>query len=102
MWTRLETYLVLICMALILAITFGKARAHDWYPWECCSGLDCAPVERVEEREGVLHVTSRKGTAPIPACMQMRRSEDGRMHVCMRPDGQGCMRALCFFGMMGA
>jgi hypothetical protein len=23
-------------------------QAHDWYPIECCHGMDCAPVEKIE------------------------------------------------------
>jgi hypothetical protein len=23
-------------------------QAQDWYPIECCHGMDCAPVEKIE------------------------------------------------------
>ena len=31
-----------------LATLPGRALAHDWYPWDCCSGRDCRPVTRSE------------------------------------------------------
>lgn len=74
------------------------AIAHDWYPIECCQGMDCAPVEHAEVQEGsTLVVTSRHGTGVVPASMPRRESKDNKMHVCMRPTGNGQMRIICVF-----
>jgi hypothetical protein len=66
------------------------ARAHSWYPKECCSGNDCAPVEKVAwlmpAGKGLpqLVVTSKIGTAIVPHDLPVRESKDGRMHVCIQ------------------
>jgi formylmethanofuran dehydrogenase subunit D len=82
---------------LLLLVTATPALAHDWYPIECCHGMDCAPVERVEMQDGAtLVVTSKHGTGVVPQTMPRRESQDGKMHVCMRPSGAG-MRIICVF-----
>lgn len=32
-------------LLLLLAAGANTAAAHDWYPVECCSDQDCAPVD---------------------------------------------------------
>jgi hypothetical protein len=90
-----------IVSALLLAIATSvatPASAHDWYPIECCHGMDCAPVDKVEMQGGTsLVVTSRHGTGVVPATMPRRESKDSRMHVCMRPSSSGGMRIICVF-----
>jgi hypothetical protein len=90
------------------------AAAHDWYPMECCSGLDCAPVEKVEMLPGPaiasmlsspaqaaplggMLVTTRHGSVVVPADFPRRESKDSRMHACMRPAQGGSMRLICIF-----
>ena len=86
--------------ALLAAAT--PAAAHDWYPIECCSGMDCAAVEKVEMvpgpgiarcsdpglgvGPGAMLVTTKHGTVVVPANFPRRESKDNRMHACMRPD----------------
>ncbi len=86
-------------LAFLLALMVpAPASAHDWYPIECCSGLDCAPVDQAEFREGnTLIVTSKHGTGIVPASMSRRESRDHRMHVCMRKSWDGEMRVICVF-----
>jgi hypothetical protein len=83
----------------LLPIIATTARAHDWYPMECCHGMDCAPVDRIDVggSPGGIIVTSRVGTAVIPPEMTRRESQDNRMHVCMRKTPTGAMRVLCVF-----
>ena len=86
-----------------VALNAGEIKAHDWYPYECCNGLDCAPVEEVQPLPEGLLVTSKYGTAIVPSTTEMRPSPDGRLHVCMRKDFEkDTMRVLCFFGAAGA
>lgn len=81
----------------LLFLTATSASAHDWYPWDCCSGHDCAPVERAEVLPNAeLLVTSRHGTALVPATFPKRDSQDNRMHVCMRRSEAG-MQPICIF-----
>jgi len=99
---------VFIAFAVLAAIigSFGHtARAHDWYPMECCHGMDCAPVENVGTISSTLLgnqlpgmvVTTKHGTAAVPATFPRRESKDGRMHACMRPGDGGAMRLVCLF-----
>lgn len=100
-------------------IVGGNATAHDWYPMECCSGMDCAPVEKVEmlpgsaiagmlgtpanaNQLGVMLVTTKHGSVVIPANFPRRESKDNRMHACMRCQvghvGKDCpQRLICIF-----
>ena len=81
----------------------SAARAHDWYPVDCCGGQDCAPVESmirlVPTGRGNARwlVTSRHGMAVVPDDFSARTSQDGRMHVCMLPDAFGDMEVKCLF-----
>jgi len=85
-------------VGLLALMIPAPASAHDWYPIECCSGYDCAPVEQAEFRGGdTLIVTSKHGTGTVPAAMTRRESKDHRMHVCMRKTWDGEMRVICVF-----
>ena len=98
--------------ALLAAAT--PAAAHDWYPMECCSGMDCAPVEKVEILQapaiasflptqaqasavGGMLVTTKHGSVVVPANFPRRESKDSRMHACMRPGQNESMRLICIF-----
>jgi hypothetical protein len=99
--------------ALLLA-SASPAAAHDWYPMECCSGMDCAAVEKVEILQGPaiasflpspaqsspvggMLVTTKHGSVVVPANFPRRESKDSRMHACMRPGPNGTMRLICVF-----
>lgn len=87
-----------IWMAMAFVSLCGVAKAHDWYPMDCCHGQDCAEVEKVDASSihGMV-VTSRHGTAFVPATFPRRESRDHRMHVCMRLDATGTMKVICVF-----
>jgi hypothetical protein len=86
----------------------APAPAHDWYPDECCHGLDCAPVERQEWIPGsssengeapapmVWVVTTKHGSVAVPPGFPRRQSMDNQMHACMRPV-RGALRLICIF-----
>ena len=86
-----------------------RAHAHDWYPMECCSMMDCATVEEVAYLPGeallpTMVVRTRHGVAVIPPTLPRRESKDNKMHACMRPardiHGElipGKMQAICVF-----
>ena len=87
-----------LALAAFLMLSPVPATAHDWYPYECCHYMDCAPVDRVEQSgPGGMTVTSRHGTAVVPESMPRRESRDQRMHVCMQPSRGGSMRVICVF-----
>jgi hypothetical protein len=85
-----------------MALTTGMAlpaHAHSWYPPECCSGEDCAPVERIDRLPGSGRwmITSRHGKAILRQNLVPRESQDDRAHVCMRFDEFGEAWIVCFF-----
>jgi hypothetical protein len=96
-------------LAILLAAT--PAAAHDWYPLECCHDTDCAPVDKVEmvptptatdpQAASVgplaMLVTTKHGTALVPANFPRRESKDHRMHACMMPGQGDKMRLICIF-----
>lgn len=77
-----------LMLSLMLAVA---ARAHSWYPAECCSGEDCTPVDksRVKVVEGGYALDG----VVIPQAI-VRKSLDGEFHVCIPPTTR-VMR--CFF-----
>jgi hypothetical protein len=98
---------VLLISFLSLYVCLREARAHDWYPLDCCGGGDCAEVERVTYDRApndsgalpILAVTTRHGTALVPADFPRRDSPDEKMHACMRPvrADRTQMRLVCLF-----
>jgi hypothetical protein len=92
----IATFAVLVALMTLA----HRAKAHDFYDPECCSGMDCAPVEKVEvlpsnsissmlvppaqaSVPSIMVVTTKHGTAAVPANMKMRASPDGKMHACI-------------------
>jgi hypothetical protein len=95
--------LVTVSLFAITAYWWTPAKAHEWYPHDCCHGGDCAAVDQVtriasaggDETQFVL--TSRHGTAILAPDFPLRESKDHRMHVCMRPSLYGGMGVICVF-----
>ncbi len=91
---------VLAVLAALVAIPSDTA-AHEWYPSDCCSGNDCAPVELIQSAEGGWWMTSKHGKVFVPHTERRRESKDHRMHVCMVPwyfsRGHTGMMVRCVF-----
>lgn len=101
--------------AACMAIAVKQASAHDWYPLECCSSQDCAPVTSLQSiashavlgdalasgdqpaLPGGLMVTSKHGTVFVPDSYKRRESPDGQSHICMTRGKGGDMYPLCLF-----
>ena len=119
MQDRLGLLIVAILLDFVVAFA-TRASAHEWYPQECCSGDDCAPVDKVEvltEQHDVaknqtlanhlgmpahasvppLLVTTRHGRVIVPADFPRGQSKDSQMHACMRPIGGGAVKLICIF-----
>lgn len=93
--------MTIVCAVVLGLFAIAVASSHDWYPLECCSGMDCAPVE--EASSSVLYnagtlsyqaatVRTRYGTAIVPADFKTRTSPDGQMHACIHNG-----KLLCLF-----
>lgn len=86
----MKTFIVLLLMTSV-------ASAHDWYPRECCSDKDCAPIPTSEIVVGNGGYTI-KATGEFIAHKDSRISLDNQYHIC-RIGGVG--RILCFFYPIG-
>ena len=89
--------------AIVVLGQLQLAKAHSWYPPECCHEIDCAPVDEAvwlspaESGPPQLRVTSKFGTTTVPRDFSVRQSKDSRMHICMGYDDFGRPSVLCFF-----
>jgi hypothetical protein len=90
---------IIAALALLVVIAVARpARAHEWYPRECCSEQDCAPVTDVSFVAAdvgslpVMIVTTKFGTKPLAPETKVASSKDSRMHACIY---QG--KLLCLF-----
>jgi hypothetical protein len=91
-------------VAWFAAALASEIGAHDWYPLECCHGMDCAPVLGVGTLPAVdagsspaMIVTTKYGSVVVPSEFPRRQSRDSRMHACMRQGATGRMHLLCLF-----
>ena len=89
-------HLILVALWSLIALA-APVLAHEWYPIECCSGQDCAPVTKMETLGSLWVVTTKHGTALVGPNIARRPSKDARMHACMRPNDDGKMELLCIF-----
>jgi len=73
---------------LFLLLTATVSAAHSWYPFECCSGYDCHPIECHElttlDDQRVLYSPGPKTVIEFPPTA-VRPSPDGHCHVCFEP-----------------
>jgi hypothetical protein len=52
-------FVAVLCLAMVAAVHVKKVKAHSWYPPECCSGYDCAPVLVASDPDKVTNGKSR-------------------------------------------
>jgi hypothetical protein len=92
-----------ILAALALGISFG-ASAHEWYPTECCGGIDCAPATMTTVASSVYlmgiggekaspftttvtvdlpYMAGGRQTVIVPPDFPLRESKDSRVHACI-------------------
>lgn len=84
----------------ILALLVSTpAIAHDWYPWRCCSGMDCklVPIGTVTPSDTGWYVNTTQETIPYND-KRIEQSPDGEFHQCAKganfaPGG----KTLCLF-----
>jgi len=83
----------ILIIASVFAITapylLGPAKAHEWYPADCCYGGDCAPVDYVTRivpaggGEQRLVLTSKHGTAVLPPDFLSHTGIERLSHACL-------------------
>ena len=79
--------------------TAAPAAAHSWYPYECCSSLDCMPADDVR-RDALGDIFVRVGSREIrlPRDFAIRPSQDSRAHICFRDEAPSRKTTLlCLF-----
>lgn len=92
-------------ITLILALSTTPVMAHDWYPIECCSGQDCAPIPDTAVAvlpDGSYRVVLKPGDHPLvmyeisrvfrATDRGLRWSHDAGYHACVAGGS-----ILCFF-----
>ncbi len=94
---RFISVVIILTACLMLAVLASVAKAHMWYDPDCCSGNDCAPVEKADYVAGALYngppgqasplpvmvVTTRHGQAVLTQNTKRRASQDGQLHACI-------------------
>jgi hypothetical protein len=100
-----EVMLRLTLVGGVLAAGFGcfatLASANTWYPSDCISIDYCGPVESaawVSSGGGApsqLTISSKQRTGVVQRAFTTGKSEDGRMHVCLRYDPFGVLEVTC-------
>lgn len=79
-WLRDACNYLLIIFIAVFAWSH-PATAHSWYPWECCSDYDCAPIPLAEtptERDGGFALQDGRHVV----YREIKPSPDGRWHLC--------------------
>jgi hypothetical protein len=92
---------VVFALLVLIHAGVGVAWSHEWYPWECCSDNDCAPLpkESVSEIKGGWKLPDGRF---IPYA-QARMSPDGQFHLCetkWQPNPVD-RQILCFYAPIG-
>lgn len=93
---RLLYALVLLALGLLVA---DATRAHEWYPLECCSERDCAPIPPPKEASGGWVLPDGRRVLYKDA----KPSPDGRFHLCESQwqTEKKDRTVLCFFAPIG-
>ena len=72
--------------AIVIAALLGPARAHSFYPRECCSDRDCWPMGLDADAREPDPVATAAGWRLVDGTIipfaAARPSPDGRFHVC--------------------
>ena len=99
--------LATVTMVLLIG-SLVAALAHDapptskqplgWtYPWQCCSGLDCKPMENgISERPEGYVVDSTGEVIPYND-KRIKDSPDGLFHWCAHQAGLDKGKTICLF-----
>jgi hypothetical protein len=75
----------LLVLLAALSLLAASGSAHEWYPRECCGGLDCAQATEIKiTPDGVLATVPGLGrTILLPKGLKYRPSPDDAVHVCV-------------------
>ena len=87
-----------LIMALAIMSNSTSARAHLWYPKECCNEQDCFRATSVVRLpDGSLRMTAGPIRVIVPPGFEKFPSQDNDAHVCVFSDLQGRYHPRCVF-----
>ncbi len=89
----------LIAAPVLVVLCFQEARAHSWYPHECCSDGDCSPADAVfVDAHGETIVITGMSRLVVPHGFPIRSSPDNRVHICFsRSNTEEVTPIYCIF-----
>lgn len=105
---KIALYTVAAILAAYLFVMLTAAHAHDapasekqplgWtYPWQCCSGLDCKPMnDGVEETPQGYRIKPTGEVVPY-GDKRIKDSPDGMFHWCAHQAGPDKDHTICLF-----
>ena len=68
-----------------------SASAHDWYPIECCSDKDCAPMAEADTPKPLDGGDWLLTTGELVPRAKVKWSPDGLFHLCRSPSVIYCL-----------
>ena len=91
-----------VVFALGSLLPHTVAEAHSWYPWECCSDNDCAPITVSEtplEKDGGYYLIDGRHIS----YKELKPSPDGKWHLCEQkwPANPAARKILCVYAPIG-
>jgi hypothetical protein len=97
---RLGSIRILCVTGTLLPLS--RADAHSWYPWECCSDKDCAPItmsETPREKDGGFYLIDGRHIS----YKEVKPSPDGQWHLCEQkwPANSAARKILCVYAPVG-
>ena len=84
----------LVVAAALLGGFFTSAFAHSWYPAECCSDKDYAPLAESETPKPLDGGDWLLTTGEVVPRAKVKWSPDGLYHICRFTSTNGI---ICFF-----
>lgn len=82
----LASFTFVVALFAILFVFSTGARAHSWYPYDCCSDRDCWPMgvdgDAREPDPSIVPGGYRTHDGVFVAERDTRSSRDGRFHIC--------------------
>ncbi|MGE3915683.1 MAG: hypothetical protein AB7F78_08295 [Hyphomicrobiaceae bacterium] len=104
--TGSSNYIALVAGMIGLSVGLApvRARAHSWYPHDCCHDRDCKPADSIEvDERGDFEVRVGNDRVWVPKSFAIRPSQDSRIHICYREEGEPTfLMPFCLFLPPGA
>jgi hypothetical protein len=88
----------LVALSVLAGFWLTPAKAHSWYPRECCSDHDCMHADKIgTDVSGNRIVIVGERKVWVPTGFPVRASPDGRIHICFTDDVYGSQMPRCVF-----